>query len=252
MRPRSAKIGTPAGNTWQVVAQGKSAHAHKRNGACPPKARREPGWRCQPIRIMFEHRDEGRSQGGAHRKRKLFMFRRSPEGVHPRLTCHEADPESRQRDSSAPRRCLLGRLALSCKPRTPGRGGSGEGNDAWRSRSGNGFVYDLRAYGDNAALRAALEAGEPVLCLFPLSFGRCPLRIRPPVARPGGGCHGALAKPYRTIWRSGGDRLHLFFEGAARGTGAARPSRSGCRSALTENRRYGPEREIDARLKKAH
>ena len=107
------------------------------------------------------------------------------------------------------------------------------------------FRDDLRV-ADNPALRAALESGRPVFCFYVFDDAS-------PEVRPLGGAarwwlHGALANLSDNLEKRGG-RLHLF-SGAAEELVPHIVAESDA-AALYWNRRYGPEREIDARLKKS-
>ena len=105
------------------------------------------------------------------------------------------------------------------------------------------FRDDLRV-GDNPALRAALDSGRPVLCFY--IFDNASPEIRPLGGAARWWLHGALANLSDNLDKRG-NRLHLF-SGAAEEL-VPRVVAEADAAALYWNRRYGPEREIDARLK---
>ncbi|MCC5979303.1 MAG: deoxyribodipyrimidine photo-lyase [Salinarimonas sp.] len=106
------------------------------------------------------------------------------------------------------------------------------------------FRDDLRV-ADNPALRAALDSGRPVLCFF--IFDDSSPEIRPLGGAARWWLHGSLANLADNLDKRG-NRLHLF-SGAAEELVPRIVSETDA-AALFWNRRYGPEREIDARLKK--
>ena len=105
------------------------------------------------------------------------------------------------------------------------------------------FREDLRV-ADNPALRAAVESGRPVLCFYIHDMQSDGVRA------PGGASrwwlHGSLAALSENLEKRGG-RLHLF-SGAAEEIVPKIVAESDA-AALYWNRRYGPEREVDAGLK---
>jgi len=106
------------------------------------------------------------------------------------------------------------------------------------------FRDDLRV-GDNAALRAALDSGRPVLCFY--VFDHASAEIRPLGGAARWWLNGALANLSDNLEKRG-NRLHLL-SGAAEEL-VPRIVAEADAAALYWNRRYSPEREIDARLKK--
>lgn len=106
------------------------------------------------------------------------------------------------------------------------------------------FREDLRV-ADNPALRAAVESGRPVLCFYIHDTQSDGVRA------PGGASrwwlHGSLAALSDNLEKRGG-RLHLF-SGAAEEIVPKIVAESDA-AALYWNRRYGPEREVDAGLKR--